>query len=132
VTAPHIPDGTYYGYQPMPNLSPDEDPHAYWYHANVMTIRGARLEMKNSPVYESHGKMIWSASDGGFYRYEGTIETLGARLLFRVRGIDCDYCGIRADLFERTDEYVARVNADGSFEVDHVTYRATPDPRFQP
>jgi len=58
-------------------------------------------------------------------------------VIFLMRLTRCDYCGIAVreggdpnEPFKRIDEYVARVNADGSFEVDHVLYRPTRDPRL--
>jgi hypothetical protein len=66
VSGAPVSDGTYFGYEFMPNLSPEDDPDAQWFHANSLTIRGAKLTIEKAPRYISKGEVFVSASDGGF------------------------------------------------------------------
>lgn len=127
-----LPDGEYYGYEPMCNLSPQADPDAYWYHANVLTVHGTELHIEKAPRYLSKGKVIASASDGGFYTYEGTIELVtGKRILVRLREVSCDYCAVRVDdplPSKKTSEYILAIESSLFFELDHVRYSSKRDP----
>jgi hypothetical protein len=85
-------------------------------------------------MYLSRGEVISSASDGGFPVYEGALETVGGRMVVRLRKISCDYCGIPVDdpLPSRIErEYIVRFIADGSFELDRVVYSTKPNPKLE-
>jgi len=127
-----IPDGTYYGYEPMGNLSPDQ-PDASWYHENVMTVRGGAIRIEKSPQWRLRDSVYSSASDGGFYTYEGSFEPVAGRIVAKLRWTACDYCAVRSDdplPSKHVREYVVGQNSDGSFELDHVVYRAAPNPKL--
>jgi hypothetical protein len=129
-----LKDGTYIGYEPMANISPEEDPDAFWYHRSVLRVAGHAVTIEQFPMYLSRGEVISSASDGGFPVYEGTVERVGGRTLVRLRKISCDYCGIPVDdpLPSRIErEYIVRFIADGSFEFDRVVYSTKPNPKLE-
>jgi hypothetical protein len=127
-------DGTYVGYEAMANVSPEEDPDAFWYHRSVLRVAGDAVTIEQFPMYLSRGEVISSASDGGFPVYGGTVERVGGRTLVRLRKISCDYCGIPVDepLPSRIErEYIVRFIADGSFELDRVVYGTKPNPKLE-
>ena len=130
-----LADGEYFGYEPMDNLSPEEDPAAFWFHASVLRVAGDRITIKQRPRRRSHGEVTSSASDGGFPEYEGKIEILGRRTIVRLRKISCDYCGVPIDdplpsKIER--EYVVRFITNSSFELDRVVYDVERNPSLEP
>jgi hypothetical protein len=122
-----VPDGTYYGFEPHANLSPD-DPYAIWFHRNVMSVRGGKVRIDKSPRVFTGGRVLASASDGGFRTYEGSIEVVSGRTLVALRQITCEYCepppGDGPLPSKRIREYIVGFNDDGSFELDHVSYSA--------
>jgi hypothetical protein len=120
-----LKDGEYFGYEFFGNLSPEEDPHAQWYYAGILTIHGGVVSLKQFPRYISHDKVISSASDGGFPEYEGNIEVVGNRVIVSLRKVACDYCGIPVDdplPSKIAREYVVRIIKDGTFELNRVVY----------
>jgi hypothetical protein len=130
-----LEDGEYFGYEPMENLSPEEDPSAFWFHASVLRVAGNRITMKQRPRCKSHGEVTSSASDGGFPEYEGKIELLGGRTIAHLRKVACDYCGVAIDeplpsKIER--EYVVRFISKGSFELDRIIYNVERNPSLEP
>jgi hypothetical protein len=129
---PTIADGTYYGYESMANLSP-EDPDAYWYHENEFTVEGGRVHVEGHPRTLVNGQVFASASDGGFPVLEGSIEQVAGRTLVALRKISCDYCGNLVDdplPSKKRREYVVFFEPDGAFEVDRVMYRLEPNVRL--
>lgn len=135
VSSVPLKDGVYIGYEGMSNLSPEEDPNAYWYHRNVFRVTGFSVRLEQSPMYRSRGAVVSSSSDGGFPMFEGRIEQVGARTIVRLRKMRCDYCAELLDdpLPSRIErEYVLRFMPDGSFEMDRVIYDTKPNPSLEP
>lgn len=133
-SAPTIKDGVYVGYEGMANVSPEQDPDAFWYHKSVLHVSAGKARIEQFPMYLSRGEVISSASDGGFPVFDGTVERIGGRTLVRLRKISCDYCGIPRDdpLPSRIErEYIVRFMPDGSFELDRVVYSTKPNPRLE-
>ena len=129
-----IPDGTYFGYEFMCNLSPEEDPHAEWFHANVLTAKGKHLTISNDPRYFRKGELWSSSSDGGFFTYEGEIYKAGTRTIVALQMTNCDYCLRRVSKDPEENlptEYVVKYFKDGSFELNHVRYRRQKDPHYE-
>jgi hypothetical protein len=121
----------------MFNLSPEEDPYAEWFHANVLTVRGGHLTIEKSPRYISKGEVYFSASDGAFYTFQGDILTVGRRTIVAMLMTACDYCVVPIQIKEDPEsklatEYIAKYFKDGSFEIDHVRYRRQKDAHYEP
>lgn len=132
---PSISDSVYYGYEPMFNLSLEEDPSAEWFHANVLTVKGSHLTIEKSPEYLTQGDLWFSSSDGGSFTFQGDIITIGARTIVAMRMVKCYPCRVRKheDPEEKLPtEYVVKYFKDGSFELDHVRYRLQKDRHFEP
>ena len=129
-----IPDGRYYGYEPGPNLSPDQ-PKACWFHENTMTVTGEAIRVETSPMTQVGSKIMSSASDGGFYSYEGTQEDVGSKTVVRLRLMACDYCGInvRDPLPSKTiHEYTAVFGKGERVEINGVAYGRARKPTCHP
>jgi len=120
-STPLIPSGTYFGYESLCNLSSEEDPDAYWFHENTLTVKGNEVQLEKAPRHLSKGKVWASASDGGFFTYKGTMEHVGGRLVITFRDVKCDYCARRVDA-PPVEEYIVPLAEDGTFHVNHVRY----------
>jgi hypothetical protein len=129
-----IADGTYYGYDEMPNLSP-EDPDAYWYHENTLVVRGTVILLKKKPYSLINGIAIPQPADGGFYTYEGSQSVHGQKTIVELRLISCDYCGIPE--YDSVPSnlvrgYVIQAVPKAAFELDRVRYQTKRDPKLHP
>jgi len=131
-TAAPIGDGTYYGYEPTISISSDQ-PDAIWFNKNVLVVRNGNVQLEKSPRYLLNGRVVASASDGGFRTFEGSAQVLGGRTLVGLRQITCDYCepppGDGPLPSKRVREYIVVLNSDGSLELDHVRYSTDRDER---
>jgi len=64
-----------------------------WYYQNVLLVRGTRVRLEKEPVFCKAGEMSWSASDGGFPRYAGSLVGSGRKMVARITLTECEYCG---------------------------------------
>jgi hypothetical protein len=70
------------------------EPNERWYHVNVLTIRGEAVQLEQFPVSCRGGEMGWSASDGGFFTYRGTVGGTPPHLTATLVRESCDYCAV--------------------------------------
>jgi hypothetical protein len=129
-----IEDGTYYGYDPLPNLSP-EDPQATWYHENVLTIRGTEVQLSKRPYSRSNDVVVAQPADGGFYTYRGVVKVEGGRTIVELHLDSCEYCAVpdNEKLPSKVSRaYIVQLVPNALFELDRVRYRASPDPSRHP
>lgn len=129
-----VEDGTYYGYDPLPNLSP-EDSQAIWYHENVLTIRGNDVQLKKRPYSRSNGIVTAQPADGGFYAFRGKISVENGRTIMELHLESCEYCAVPDN--EKLPSKVSRAYIVQSvpnelFEIDGVRYRVSPDASRHP
>jgi hypothetical protein len=125
--------GTYYGYDSLPNLSPEEDPYAYWFYAVTLVVEGTSVRVTKRPRYLSKGKIIYSASDGGFPVLEGTLKQVGDRTVIALHQVSCDYCGVPLDdplSVEKEHEYIVLFASGEEFEVDRMRFKRSENPKL--
>jgi hypothetical protein len=72
----------------------EQDPGFNWYHENTIKVKGDSVFLDQNPLSISikDHKKIFSASDGGFYYYKGTITQKGNLYYFNFKQLYCDYC----------------------------------------
>jgi hypothetical protein len=92
VSCQSIPKGTYVGNVSMPGFSDDENDQ--WYYESRLTIEGTSVTLEQSPFHIKDGDKIYSASDGGFFYYQGTVVRTGDKYHILLDMTNCDYCGI--------------------------------------
>jgi len=68
------------------------NPTHKWYHLSVLSFQGDSVFLEQSPVAIYKSDTIFSASDGGFYSYAGTIEKYQGKTFADLRLKSCDYC----------------------------------------
>ena len=122
-----LTDGTYVGMEPMPNISPDE-PKARWFHQNTLTIKGDAATLSKSPVWFKNGKKFYSASDGGFYTYRGTVSIADGHWSVELLLTDSGYVGVPIGkdgkpMPPKPQQFTITRTKDGSFLIGKVTYR---------
>jgi hypothetical protein len=77
---------SFYGYENFP----DE----VWFHEVKMVIRGRKIHIQKSPVhFDSMEFKRYSASDGGFLTYNGTITKVKDIYIARTKLVAHDYIG---------------------------------------
>ncbi|MDH3976645.1 MAG: hypothetical protein OEV42_20470 [Deltaproteobacteria bacterium] len=92
LNASEIINGTYIGWKKIGDLSP-HDKSEVWYHEHKLTIKGGAATISASPRTIKNGKLFYSASDGGFFKYEGKIIFGANQPEIVIKVVDCDYCG---------------------------------------
>jgi hypothetical protein len=71
------------------------NPERKWYHYSYLKVKGDSVFLDQSPI--SIGRKndtLWSASDGAFYYYHGTISKNDTAAKMDLNLISCDYCAI--------------------------------------
>jgi hypothetical protein len=72
----------------------DSFPKEKWFHEVRIVINGNNITVNKQPVvFDSSGNKVYSASDGGFLTYKGSIAKTGTLFLATTRLTDYDYIG---------------------------------------
>lgn len=86
------PKGTFIGLIPIMGYVDPDKPQYKWYHLSELTFKGDSVFLEQSPIAIFKKDTIFSASDGGFYSYRGTLETYKGKTVASLTLINCDYC----------------------------------------
>jgi len=117
-----LTDGTFVGMEPMTNLSADE-PGTAWFHQNTLVIKGGHATLDKIPVWTKAGKLVYSASDGGFYTYQGTVESIAGHCILHLKLTASDYVPVATRDRNASKELEVALNADGSLLIEGIRYR---------
>lgn len=117
-----------------------------WYHLNYIKIKGDSVFYDSSPIRIHKRDTMYSASDGGFHYYRGTLARL-TETSFSIKLAEgfCDYCGEPVEVQEdgttkriyRSKVYLCKRAKDG-FWANDIFYRQTKEhkdmisEKFQP
>lgn len=85
------PKGEFIGLIPIKGYSDPAKPQYKWFHLSELTFKGDSVFLEQSPVAIFMKDTIFSASDGGFYSYHGTLETFKGKTVALLTLADCDY-----------------------------------------
>jgi hypothetical protein len=113
-----FPQGVFVGLEPLP-ANFGERPSQKWYHQIMLTLEGTKAKLDAVPIYFENGKKFWSASDGGFWVFEGRMSAKGEKFILDMKLTNSDYS--RIEKTERQWDLV--VNPDGTLTVDKVVYK---------
>ena len=121
-------DGSYVAVEPMANLRDPLKPKARWFHENTLTISGADVTLNKVPAFTNKGEKGYSASDGGFYTYRGTLNLTDGQWYIELLLTESDYVGFRIDkegkpIPPKPQQFTITRMKDGSILIDKVTYR---------
>lgn len=120
----HVKDGTYRGLQPETYVDP-EDREARWFHENRLLVRNDEAILDKVTVVFSHGKMGYSASDGGFFTYRARFSRRDGQVLVALRLCQSDYVLFPADKHDQYTEvktYPVKI-VSGRLEFNGVMYK---------
>jgi hypothetical protein len=109
----------YVGLEPMPSLNTQ---HEQWYHVNMLQISGNKVNLEKSPVFCKAGQLVWSASDGGFFSYRGSISGALGKQTVTLTLKSCDYCHERSRLAPQPIKLALRFSAAGHLRLGTVKY----------
>jgi len=64
------------------------------FHLGYLKIKGDSVFLDQSPIFVYKKDTTYSASDGGFYYYSGTLTKADKTVSFDLKELFCDYCGV--------------------------------------
>lgn len=102
-------DGVYVGFEEMSSVTP-YDSLRKWYHKNNLSVEGDSVFLYQQPISIYKNDTAFSASDGGFYYYKGTIVLKADSIEIDLLRTGCDYCA-----------EPVKINKDGSMTKLKVT-----------
>ena len=102
------------------------------YHLGYLKIKGDSVYLDQNPIFVNKKDTSYSASDGGFFYYSGTLTKTDTIALFELKELFCDYCGVfvetQADgmqqVIKRNKQLKGRLTDDG-FIIDGYLYTRT-------
>jgi hypothetical protein len=83
-------EGLWLGYEPLG--MPPEHKGDRWYYENQLTVKGETVELSKFPIVRNHGRVGYSASDGGFPVFKGRLLTKDSVPFALLEIQSCDYC----------------------------------------
>lgn len=137
---PHL-DGLYLGYEEMCYVDSTGKKECYgdpankaqkWFHKSYLKIRSDSAFMDQDPIAVSKQDTAYSASDGAFYYYKGTVTEQGDSIIIKFNNKICDYCGRpvktgpNGELIYIKEERIIKGKKDGDgLVLEGVLYKRT-------
>lgn len=118
-------DGSYIGWQPLGDLTPDEDGDA-WFRIHHLKVKGDAISIEASPRVIKAGKVIASASEGGFLTYKGELYRRGEEVRIKMRVVEAQYVPVPADGWPELDLPIT-IKDKVTFTLDNVIYTLQQD-----
>lgn len=102
------------------------------FHLDYLKIKGDSAFLDQNPIFVYKKDTSYSASDGGFYYYSGTLTKTDTTILFNLKELFCDYCGELIETkpdgtqqrIKRTKQLKGRLTNKG-FLIDGYLYKRT-------
>ena len=96
-------------------------PKRKWYHLTRIRIKGDSAWFAQNPISVYKKDTLYSASDGGFYYYRGTVIKTDSTVVLDLKEDHCDYCAVPVEIKpdgtrgikKRTLKYTGRLKAGG-------------------
>jgi hypothetical protein len=129
-TAQSFGDGTFIGMEPMPGYHDPDTPKDRWFYQNTLTIKGSNATLNKIPVSYYKGRKSYSASDGGFYTYRGTVSFADGKWHIVFLLVDSDYVPVPVGkdgkpIPSTPRQFTIERVKDRSLRVDKVIYRTS-------
>ena len=64
------------------------------FHSVYLKIKGDSVFLDKNPIIVYEKDTTYSASDGGFYYYSGTLQNNDTTIIFNLKELFCDYCSV--------------------------------------
>jgi hypothetical protein len=108
------------------------NPKWKWYHLGYLKIKGDSVFLDQNPISIYKKDTSYSASDGAFFYYSGTLQKNDTTVVFNLNELFCDYCGVPVrvkpdgtqEVIKRTKQLRGRMNDKGIF-IDGYLYART-------
>ena len=113
--------------------SDNENSKWKWYHLSILKIKGDSVFLDQSPISIYKKDTSYSASDGAFFYYRGTISKItDTTFTINLTEIYCDYCATRfkklpdgsRERIYRTKTFSCRQTNDG-FWANEIFFKRT-------
>jgi hypothetical protein len=87
-------EGLWLGYEPIPNISPNEK-DALWFYENRLTVLDGVVRLDKLPVWKrlKDKRLTYSAADGAYPSFKGRLDFRDGGAVARLEIVSCDYCG---------------------------------------
>jgi hypothetical protein len=103
------------------------------YHLGYLKIKGDSVFLDQNPIFVYKSDTSYSASDGGFYYYSGTVQKSDTTVLFDLKELFCDYCAVPVktkpdgtqEVVKRTKQLKGRLTDKGFIINDYLYARTT-------
>ena len=86
------PQGTFIGLESIKGYEDSAKPNYKWYHLSIMTIKGDSVFLDQSPIAIYKKDTLFSASEGGFYYYKGTLQWFQGKIIADLTLDSCFNC----------------------------------------
>lgn len=109
------------------------NPKWKWYRLNILKIKGDSVFLDQSPISIYKKDTSYSASDGAFFYYHGTLTKItDSTFSINLTEIFCDYCGELVEKQKdgtmkrvyRTKNYLCKLTKNG-FWANDILYKQT-------
>lgn len=111
---------------------------APYYHHCFLLVAGDSLFLYKTPMVKVKGKMVYSASDGGFHYFYGAFSHSDTSTTIRLRlsEYNCDYCGHLMHIDSSTgfmyptprQDTLRLVRTNTGFKIGNVAYHPSTNP----
>ncbi len=113
------PNGVFVGLEKIEGYPYLANPKYTWYHLSVLTFTRDSVFLEQSPVAIYKTDTIFSASDGGFYSYAGTVSKYEGKTVADLKLKSCDYCELQ--MIEFTPPKIVQDEDTVQAAVDTIT-----------
>jgi hypothetical protein len=69
-------------------------PEYKWFNKYIIKIQGDSVNARSSSICIYKNDTLYSASDGRFYNYTGTIKVIKDSVIIKLVETSCDYCPV--------------------------------------
>jgi len=99
-----------------------------WYHLTRMRVKDDSVFVDQSPIGIHKKDTMYSASDGGFYYYRGTISKMSQGWIISLQMVSCDYCVLRFRTLPNGDREAISGSKQwtATFDNEHLKINSAP------
>ena len=114
-------DGVYLGWKKTVDLTP-KNIEEILYQQHELVIKDRVVRIRTSPKTIKNGELNHSASEGGFFYYQGQINYREGKPYIRLKLTDCDYCRSLDKESDQAKEYPVIIKNEVMFSINTVLY----------
>ena len=114
-------DGVYLGWKKSVDLTP-ENIEEIRYQQHELVMKDSIVRIRTSPKTIKNGELSHSASENGFFYYQGKISYRDGKPYIRLKLTDCDYCRSLDKESDQAKEFPVIIKNEVMFSINSVLY----------